>query len=130
MMSGSDLSGSQTSSADAGTVIAGVLDTLRESRLLLLDPSPQNIDRCRSAIGHCVRKVSEIFDADRSAWNSSDLHSYLVEIRGELKAIEGLLDTAAAWRRDLLSVMSAASRARVVDISDGVRKAGRVHVLG
>lgn len=37
-------------------IIAGVLDSLRQSRALLLDPCPQNIDLCRSAVAQCVLK--------------------------------------------------------------------------
>jgi hypothetical protein len=112
-------------------VIAGVLDSLRQSRVLLLDPCPRNIDRCRLAITQAVHKVGKLIEGDRSAWKSPDLRDSLLLVRGELSAISKLLDSAAAFRRDMLKAISVATLPHVVEI-DAVsdQKARRVHILG
>lgn len=109
--------------------IAGVLEILRQSRALLLDPNPQNIDRCRAGVALCVRNFGRIADADLSASNSHLAPSLLL-VRRELSAIAQLLDSAAAFRRDMMRVTSQASRPQVVAIDASPQKAGRVHVLG
>jgi hypothetical protein len=110
-------------------LIAGVLETLRQSRALLLDPTPQNIDRCRAGVALCVRNFGVIVDADRSG-SSSHLEPSLLLVRRELSAIAGLLDSAAVFHRNMMTVTSQASRPRVVEIDASPQKAGRVHVLG
>jgi hypothetical protein len=112
-------------------VIAGVLDLLRQSRVLLLDPCPRNIDRCRLTVMQCVHKVGRLVEGDRSAWNSRDLKASLLQVRTELSAIAKLLDSAAAFRRDMLTVISAATHPRASQ-TDPVpdQKARHVHVLG
>jgi hypothetical protein len=89
-------------------VIAGVLESLRQSRALLLDPCPRNIDRCRLAITQSVHKIGKLLEGDRAAWKSLDLKRSLVLVRGELSAIAKLLDSAAVFRRELLKVISSA----------------------
>jgi hypothetical protein len=124
--------GSYASAPDPNQVIAGVLDSLRQSRTLLLDPCPQNIDCCRVAIAQCVNKVGNLMEGDRAAWNGRDLKASLLQVRGELGAIAKLLDSAAAFRRDMLKVISGASRRSHVIEIDAIpdEKARRVHVLG
>jgi hypothetical protein len=123
------ISGTNPGSPDQ--VIAGVLDSLRQSRVLLHDPCPRNIDRCRLVITQCVHRVGKLLEGDRSTWNSPTLKASLVQVRGELSAIAKLLDSAAAFRRDMLKVISGATRPQVVKI-DAIpdQKARRVHVLG
>jgi hypothetical protein len=131
-------------------VIAGVLDSLRQSRALLLDPCPRNIDRCRLAITQSVHKIGKLLEGDGPAWKSPawkslDLKNSLVLVRGELSAIAKLLDSAAVFRRDMLKVISGATRLHAVehraemdtaafDLRDqdqrGQQKVRRVHVLG
>ena len=43
-------------------------------------------------------------EGDRAAWNGSELKDALLKMRGELSAIAKLLDSAAAFRRDMLNV--------------------------
>jgi hypothetical protein len=116
-------------------VIADVLDSLRQSRVLLLDPCPRNIDRCRLAITQSVHKVGKLIEGDRSAWKSPGLKASLLLVRGELSAIAKLLDSAAVFRRDMLRVISGATRPHVVELDAAAldrhdQKARRVHVLG
>jgi hypothetical protein len=120
-------------------VIAGVLDSLRQSRVLLHDPCPRNIDRCRMVITQCVHKISKIIEGDRAAWKSAGLKDSLLQVRGELSAIARLLDSAAVFRRDMLRVISGATRPHVVELGAAAapdqhdphdQKARRVHVLG
>jgi hypothetical protein len=55
-------------------------------------------------------------------------------VRGELSAIAKLLDSAAAFRRDMLKAISGATRPHVVEWTPPLwtndEKARRVHVLG
>ena len=132
MTPGSYPSAPSPGAPDPNQVIAGVLDSLRQSRALLLDPCPQNIDCCRAAIAQCVNKVGTLMEGDRGAWKSRDLKVSLLQVRGELSAIAALLDSAAAFRRDMLKVISGAThRPHVIEI-DTIpdQKARRVHVLG
>jgi hypothetical protein len=124
--------GSYASAPDPNQVIAGVLDSLRQSRGLLLDPCPQNIDSCRVAIAHCVSKVGILIEGDRAAWKNPDLKTSLLQVRAELGAIAKLLDSAAAFRRDMLTAISGATRRPPIVEIDSVpdQKARRVHVLG
>jgi hypothetical protein len=127
-----------TSGANPGSpdqVIAGVLDSLRQSRVLLHDPCPRNIDRCRLVITQCVHKVGKLLEGERAARKSSDLKRSLLLVRGELGAIAKLLDSAAVFRRDMLKVISNATRPHMVEPDAATpeqrdQKACRVHVLG
>jgi hypothetical protein len=125
-------------------VIAGVLDSLRQSRALLLDPCPRNIDRCRLAITQSVHKVGKLLEGDgpdwkSPGWKSLALKNSLVLVRGELSAIAKLLDSAAVFRRDMLKVISSATRLHAVEMDTAPhqhdqdqhdQKVRRVHVLG
>jgi hypothetical protein len=116
-------------------VIAGVLDLLRQSRVLLLDPCPRNIDRCRLTVIQCAHRVGRLLEGDRAAWKSADLKASLLLVRAELGAIAKLLDSAAVFRRDMLKVISAATRPHVVEVDadaldQRAQKARGVHVLG
>jgi hypothetical protein len=125
-------SGASPNSGDnPNQVIAGVLDSLRQSRTLLFDPCPRNIDLCRLAVAHCTRKIAKLLEGDRGGWNRRDLVASLLLVRGELGAITKLLDSAAAFRRDMLKVISEATRPNVVEIDAAAdQKVRRVHVLG
>jgi hypothetical protein len=120
-----------TAGPDPDQVIAGVLESLRQSRALLLDPCPRNIDRCRLVITQSVHKVGRLLEGDRAAWKNPGLKDSLLQVRGELSAIAKLLDSAAVFRRDMLKVISGATRPHVVEI-DAVsdQKVRRVHILG
>jgi hypothetical protein len=133
-----------TSELSPDQVIAGVVDSLRQSRALLHDPSPRNIDRCRLVITQCAHKVGKLLEGDRAAWKGLDLKNSLLLVRGELSAIAKLLDSAAVFRRDMLKVISGATRLHAVeavemdtaalDLRDqdqhDQQKVRRVHVLG
>lgn len=111
-------------------VIAGVLDALRQSRSLLIDPSPRNIDWCRVAISQCIHKIGGLMQADRSQWNKHELSDAVVQIRGELTAIAKLLDSAAAYRRGMLSALAAENRPLAIDPDpDASQTVPGVHVL-
>lgn len=79
--------------------VSGILDSLRRSRALLLDPEPRNVDWCALSISQCVQKLDDIARGDPAGWNRQELGGLLLEIRRELSAIAGLLDSAAAFRR-------------------------------
>ena len=112
-------------------VITGVLDSLRQSRTLLFDPCPRNIDLCRLTVAQCTRKIAKLLEGDRAGWNRGELMTSLLLVRGELSAITKLLDSAAAFRRDMLKVISAATRPHVVEFDAATdQKVRRVHVLG
>lgn len=112
-------------------VIAAVVDTLRRSRSLLLDPSPRNIDWCRIAVSQCAHKIAGIMQGDRSQWDKNELSPALLRIRSELSAIANLLDSAAAYRRGMLSALSAANRPHLPDSDASEAETVRsVHVLG
>lgn len=112
-------------------IIAAVLDTLRQSRNLLLDPSPRNIDWCRIAVSQCAHKIAGLMQRDRAQWDKNELSHALLRIRSELRAIANLLDSAAAYRRGMLSALSAANRPPVADLGPGTAQTVRgVHVLG
>jgi hypothetical protein len=111
-------------------VMAGVLSSLRQSRALLLDPSPQNIDCCRMAVSQCVQKVGHLVASDRATWNARELQPSLLLVQTELTAIAGLLDSAAVFRRDMMRTISVASLPKVVEIDSAPQKVRHVHVLG
>jgi hypothetical protein len=111
-------------------VIAGVLDTLRQSRAMLLDPSPRNIDRCRAALASCIDAIKPIVEADCAGWSSRELEESLLLMRGELSAIMRLLDSAAVFRRNMLKVVSDATPRNVIAIDANPHKVRHVHVLG
>lgn len=112
-------------------VIEAVLHALRRSRDLLLDPSPGNIDCCRIAMSQCISPVSGLMQSDRSQWNGPELRQCLLQIRAELRAISNLLDSAAAFRRGMLTAICAADRSHVTPPDSGeVQTVRGVHVLG
>lgn len=111
-------------------VIAGVLDTLRQSRAMLLDPSPRNIDSCRVAVAGCIARVSRLAETDRANWNSPALRDSLQLMQRELNGITALLDSAARFRRDMLKTISEATPSPVISIDAGSDKVRHVHVLG
>ena len=112
-------------------VITGVVDSLRQSRELLLDPSPRNVDCCRVAIAQCIQKVAGLMEGDRSRWNKHELRPPLLQIRGELGALSNLLNSAAAFRRGMLTAVSAAERPRAISADAGdVQTVPHVHLLG
>jgi len=115
---------------DPNQAIAGILETLRQSRAILLDPSPQNIDRCSSALAGCIQKIGGIIEADRSPQDNRDLRRSLLRVHGELNAITGLLDSAAAFRRDMLKAITEATPSNVVRIDAAPNRVRHVHVLG
>ena len=120
-----------TPGREPGPVMAEVLQTLRQSRALLHDPSPRNIDQCRTAIAQCVNNVAGLMGADRSGWNTHSLTQALLEVRSELSALAKLLDAAGAYRRDILKAISAAVHPPVSRIHDAAgQTVRRVHVLG
>jgi hypothetical protein len=109
MTPGSNASGMNVEAGDPNRVIAGVLDSLRQSRGLLLDPSPRNVDCCRVAVAQCTQTVGKLA-ADRAGWDRGQLTASLLLVRCELGAITELLDSAAVFRRDMLKAISDASR--------------------
>ena len=116
---------------DPDSVIAAVLETLREARAALLDPSPRNIDWCRAAVSQSVQKVVSVMEGDRAAWNRDELRCSLLEMRRQLSAITTLLDSAAAFRRNMLKASQRTSPAQVAGIDAAfMETARRVHVLG
>jgi hypothetical protein len=120
-----------TPGTDPHPVIAGVLDTLRQARKLLLDPSPRNIDACRVAVFQCVHKVVTVMESDRADWQKEALTNLLLDMRAELSAIAGLLDSAAAFRRNMLKAAPAATRILAIDIDPAATQTvPRVHMLG
>jgi hypothetical protein len=119
---------------DPNHAIAGILETLRQSRAILLDPSPRNIDRCSSALASCIQKIGGIIEADRpmceNQLDNRDLRRSLLLVHGELNAITGLLDSAAAFRRDMLKAIAQATPSNVVPIDAVPNRVRHVHVLG
>lgn len=116
---------------DPITVVAGVLAVLRQSRALLLDPSPRNIDCCRVAISQSVHRIVDLMQGDRSQWNKKELSESLQQVRGELGGISNLLDSAAALHRNRLKGISASTPSPVVEFDgDAVETVRRVHILG
>jgi hypothetical protein len=112
-------------------VIAAAFDTLRQSRDILLDPTPRNIDSCRAAISQCVQKIVDLMQGDSSVWNRDELRHSLFAVRRELGAVSNLLDSAAVFRRDMLKAVSGATRSRAIDINTAApQTVARVHVLG
>jgi hypothetical protein len=121
-------------------IVAGVLETLRASVTLLLDPSPSSIDRCRNAVAQCVGKIAKLIESDRTGCDNRELRTALLLVRGELRAIQGLLDSAAAFKRNMLKAIAQATPATVFQpgafqatvqaIDAAPKKAGCVHVLG
>jgi hypothetical protein len=114
---------------DPSQAIARVLDTLRQSRALLLDPCPGNIDRCRAAIAHCVPTVANLAQTDRGRLNIGETRDGLLLVRRELGAIAGLLDSAAVFRRGMLKAISDATRPKVAEVETPAQKVRHVHVL-
>jgi hypothetical protein len=120
-----------TPGTDPSPVIAGVLDTLRQARSLLLDPSPRNIDACRLSIFQCVHKLVTAMEGDRADWPKKELTNLLLEMRSELSAISDLLDSAATFRRNMLIHAPRSTRTLAMDIDPAVTQTvGHVHVLG
>jgi hypothetical protein len=120
-----------TPGTDPSPVIAGVLDTLRQARSLLLDPSPQNIDVCRLSVFQCVHKLVAAMEGDRSDWQKKELTNLLLDMRSELSSISDLLDSAAAFRRNMLHRAPHSTRDLAADIDPAATQTvRRVHVLG
>ncbi len=120
-----------TPGTDPSPVIAGVLETLRQARRLLLDPSPQNIDVCRLSIFQCVHKLVTAMEGDRSAWPKTELTNLLLDMRSELSAIADLLDSAAAFRRNMLIHVPRSTRTLAIDIDpSATQTVSRLHMLG
>jgi hypothetical protein len=112
-------------------LIADSLESLRQCRLLLLDPSPQSIDYCRIVMAQCTERIEGLIrDPNLVLSTNGAFTSSLRLIRRELGAIAGLLESAAAFRRDMLRVTCGATPAPVVPIDAPGIKARRVHVLG
>lgn len=75
-------------------------------------------------------EVRQLAEGDRTGWDR-ELKLSLLLVRTELGAIAKLLDSAAAFHRDLLKVISGATPCQVVEINAPAdQKARRVHVLG
>lgn len=120
-----------TPGIDPNPVVAGVLDTLRRSRALLLDPTPRNVDVCRLAVFQCVHKLSAAMEADRSDRHNEALPKLLLDIRAELGTLAHLLDSAAAFRRNTLGKAPAADRHAAIDTDPAASQTvRRVHLLG
>jgi hypothetical protein len=120
-----------TPGSDPSPVIAGVLDTLRQARSLLRDPSPQNIDVCRLSVFQCVHKLVTAMEGDRSDWQKTELTNLLLDMRSELSAISDLLDSAAAFRRNMLHAAPRSTHTLAIDVDPGATQTVRlVHVLG
>lgn len=120
-----------TAGADPGTVVAGVLDSLRQSRTLLLDPSPQNIDWCRMAISQSAQRIADLINGDRSRWNQQELTRSLLKIRSELNSISKLLDSAAAFRRNRMKGISGKTPVQAVEYdAEADEMVRHVHILG
>jgi hypothetical protein len=62
--------------------------------------------------------------------DNHDLRSSLLLVHGELNAITVLLDSAAAFRRDMLKAIADATSSKVVAIDAVPNRVRHVHVLG
>jgi hypothetical protein len=116
---------------DPDRLIADSLDSLKRSRLLLLDPNPQSIDYCRIVMTQCTATIEGLIrDPNQLSTASPAFTTSLKLVRKELGAIAGLLDSAAAFRRDMLKVTCEATPTPAIPIDASGTKARRVHVLG
>ncbi|HVY92884.1 MAG TPA: hypothetical protein VHA14_09055 [Bryobacteraceae bacterium] len=88
--------------------IAAVLAALRDARGLLADPAPANIDRCCSALAQGVSVMRSLL-AQNAAPAGGGIQPSLHLVRAETAAISNLLDSAAAFRRNVLRAISGTS---------------------
>jgi len=120
-----------TAGSDPNKAIAGVLDTLRRSRKFLLDPTPRNVDLCSAVLSQCVQKIVNLMEGDHLACDYDKLRLSLLNVRAETSAIAGLLDSAAAFRRDMLRAESIAPHQPPIVIETAAaRTVFRLHILG
>ena len=134
------------SGASPDQSIADVLESLSQSRALLLDPSPQNIDHCQVMMGQCAERLAEfVQDPDFAARAGDRFIADVHKVRSELASLSGLLNAAAAFRRDMLTAMRNAAdsvtpciapritpgvvTAGVIPADASGKKAHRVHIL-
>jgi hypothetical protein len=83
------------------------------------------------AISQSVQHVVNAMQGDRSAWNKKELKNLLLGVRQELNAIDSLLDSAAAFRRNMLKAASSVTGPPVIDTGAAAAQTVRhVHVLG
>jgi hypothetical protein len=125
-------------SPDSDRLIVHVLDSLKRARRLLLDPSPQNLDCCQALVSQCVEQIAGLSkDRGVKVHATQRLTSQVRQIQQELNSIARLLDSAAAFRRDLLRVISKATQGATAPEQTGIaqidteeEKARRLHVPG
>ena len=117
-----------SSNAQSADLIPTLRESLRRCRLLLLDPTPQNIDICRTILGDCAHHIRDFLSSNSLETTTREFAAGIEQVRNDLKWIAGLLDAAASFRREMLGAIS--PRESTAQVEEHVVKAQHVHVLG